>query len=210
MAMRKQGPRLNDDPRIHQRDESPDLFFGPAVRSTNRPDYFSIRSKLAPALIMFSAFALFIALLVVDVPAKSPFRIVFLVFLIVIVLALFRVYMGVVFDFFPDGVHSHIPELFIDHPFYFIFDFIEKKRNRQGESGFHLRKVDRARLHAVQAHTFFGWTFLLISLDEVRVGRLWWLSALCHPRRIMTLLLRQKDAQKALPLLQNYILFPNA
>ena len=51
MAGRSTGPHLSDDLSIHAKDEHLDSYFGPALRTTDRPDYFSIRSKLVPALI---------------------------------------------------------------------------------------------------------------------------------------------------------------
>ena len=208
MAMRKQGPRLIEQRWENPREDAQEVVYGAAVQTTDSPDYFSIRSKLIYALIMFFALLIFFTIFLF---AAFGLRgtvviIVFAVFAILCI-AQNRFYMGVVFEFFPDAVRSHVPALFSYNPF---TESYEMRGETLGRFRFRLRSVDRTRLHAVKAHTVFGWTFLLILLDEVRVGRFWWLSALCHPRRIMTLLLRQKDAQKALPLLKGYILFPSA
>ncbi len=207
MANRSTGPRLSDDPRTHAKDEHLDSYFGPALRITDRPDYFSIRSKLAPTLI---AIAMIISLFLTVCMAQSTAGTVFLIVFIVLLFVLLRIYMGVVFDFFPDGVHSFIPELFIYHSFYFIFDFIEKKKGHPGLPGLRLRSIDRTRLSAVQMHKVLDRAFFLIALDDTRIGRIWWLSVICHPRRILTLMLNDSDAGKALVLIQNYILFPSA
>ena len=208
MAMGKQGPRLPDQQRENPRKDAPEDIYGSAVQATDSPDYFSIRSKLIYALIMFFAIVMFCAFFLSAVFGLKG-TVVIIIFAVIAVLctAQNRFFMGVVFEFSPDAVRSHVPALFSYNPF---TESYEMRGETLGRFRFRLRSVDRTRLHAVKAHTFFGWTFLLILLDEVRVGRFWWLSALCHPRRIMTLLLRQKDAQKALPLLKGYILFPNA
>ena len=208
MAMRKKGPRLPDQRWENPREDAQEVVYGSVVQTTDRPDYFSIRSKLIYALIMFFALLIFFTIfLFAAFGLRGTVVIIVFAVFAVLCIAQNRFYMGVVFEFFPDAVCSHVPELISYNPFSASY---EMKGENPGELRFRLRSIDRARLHAVEAHTVDGWTFLLISLDDVHVGRIWWLSALRHPRRIMTLLLKQKDAQKTLPLLQDYILFQNA
>ena len=202
MASRSTGPQLSDDPRLHEKEEHFDSYFGPALRTTDRPDYFTIRSKLAPALV---AIIMIVSLFLTISMSQSTFGTASLIVFLLLLFVLLRIYMGIAFDFFPDGVHSFIPDLLIYHSFYFIFDFLENKKGHPEQPGFRLRNIERTRLSAVQMHKLFGRAFILISLDDVRIWRIWWLSAIFHPRRIITLMLNENDGGRALPMIRAYL-----
>lgn len=198
-------PDPRNDPAAYR--DPREEHYGPAVCDSDRPDYFRIRSKLPVLLFGIPIVALFLGFFLSAMFSLHSFSLVFWVLFALFAVFFNRLNMGVTFDFFPDSVYVYVPELLQLSPYSGRYEVIGENPS---ELRIRLRNVERLRMRAVERHNVFGLSFLVISLDDFRPGRIWWLSALLHYRQALVLMLKNADADKTMPLLQTYLYFRNA
>lgn len=208
MPFGQKGKRLPDphnDPAAYR--DPREEHYGPAICASDRPDYFRIRSKLTVLLLGIPILAIFLGFFLSIVFSLHRFSIVLWAMFALFAVFFNRLNMGVTFDFFPDSVYIYVPEQLQLSPYSGRYEVIGENPS---ELRIRLRNVERPRMRAVERHNVFDLSFLVISLDEFRPGRIWWLSALFHYRKVLVLMLKKVDADKAMPLLQTYLYFRNA
>ena len=203
MSINRNINRLPDpNKRATSKGVSDEDLYGPAVCASDRPDYFRIRSKLPLLLLGIPAVILFLGFVLTGIVFRSKAFIIVWAAYGVIAVVFNRLNMGVVFDFFPDSVY--VPEKKQLSPYSGRYECMG---NDPSEQRIRLHNVERIRMHTVERHPIFGLSFLLISLDEKRPGKPWWLYVLLRYRRFLVLMLTNHDADKAFPLLQTYLYY---